>query len=187
MTNAQRAHLRPRGAAVGASMLTVALLAAACGGGSGPTGVASISATSSSTTAPAPAGGTSQAAEYTNGLKYADCMRAHGEPGFPDPANPGGFPSAAIERLDPSSPLFSSANSRCVRLLPNDGRLTPAELAQVIERGLKFAQCMRAHGQPNFPDPGVSGGQITINFNDLDPNSPQYRAAAQTCGRIINA
>jgi hypothetical protein len=187
MTNAQRAHLRPRGAAVGASMLIVALLAAACGGGSGPTGVASISATSSSTTAPAPAGGTSQAAEYTNGLKYADCMRAHGEPGFPDPANPGGFPSAAIERLDPSSTLFSSANSRCVRLLPNDGRLTPAELAQVLERGLKFAQCMRAHGQLNFPDPGVSGGQITINFNDLDPNSPQYRAAEQTCGRIINA
>jgi hypothetical protein len=110
-------------------------------------------------------------------------MRSHGEPGFPDPANPGGFSSAAIESLGPSSHRFSAANSRCARLLPNDGQLTPAELQGVIAMGLKFARCMRAHGQPNFPDPGVSGGQITINFNNIDPGSPQFQTAEQTCGR----
>jgi hypothetical protein len=110
-------------------------------------------------------------------------MRAHGEPGFPDPANPGGFSSAAIESLDPSSARFNLANSRCVRVLPKDGQLTAAELQQVIGMGLKFARCMRSHGQPNFPDPGVSGGQITINFNNIDPNSPQFQKAEQSCGR----
>jgi hypothetical protein len=45
---------------------------------------------------------------------------------------------------------------------------------------------MRAHGQPSFPDPGVSGGQITINFNNIDPNSPQFQTAEQTYGRAQN-
>ena len=112
-------------------------------------------------------------------------MRVHGEPDFPDPTNPGGFPSGAIESLDPRSSRFSSANGRCVRLLPNDGQPTMAQLQQVIRNGLKLARCMRAHGQPNFPDPGVSGGQITINFNNLDPNSPQYQRALQTCGQAM--
>lgn len=114
-------------------------------------------------------------------------MRANGEPGFPDPRNPGGFPAAGIDRLDPGSQQFSSANARCTRLLPNGGQPTPAELQQVIERGLEFARCMRAHGQPSFPDPGVSGGQITINFNNLDPSSPQFEKAEQTCAQIMNS
>jgi hypothetical protein len=113
-------------------------------------------------------------------------MRANGEPEFPDPRNPEGFSTAAIQRLDPSSHQFSSANARCTRLLPNDGQPTPAELQQAVKQGLKFARCMRAHGQPKFPDPGVSGGQITINFNNLDPNSPQYEKAATYCGGIMN-
>jgi hypothetical protein len=45
---------------------------------------------------------------------------------------------------------------------------------------------MRAHGQPNFPDPGISGGQITINFNNIDPSSHQFLTAEQTCGQAEN-
>lgn len=179
-------EVRWRRARTAFALLLVAGLAAACGGKPNAAHVASIAPASPSTTAGVPAAGASQSSEYTNGLKYARCMRAHGEPGFPDPANPGGFSSTAIESLDPSSHRFGSANSRCVRLLPNDGQLTPAELQQVIGMGLKFARCMRAHGQPNFPDPGVSGGQITINFNNIDPNSPQFQTAEQTCGRAQN-
>jgi hypothetical protein len=175
--------IRWRRARVALSLVLVVALAAACGGKPNAAHVASIGSASTSTTAGVPAAGASQSSEYTNGLKYARCMRAHGEPGFLDQANPGGFSSAAIESLDPSSHRFSSANSRCVRLLPNDGQLTPAELQQVIGMGLKFARRMRAHGQPNFPDPGLSGGQITINFSNIDPNSPQYQTAEQTCAR----
>jgi hypothetical protein len=114
-------------------------------------------------------------------------MRANGEPDFPDPRNPGGFPTAAIEDLDPGSHQFSSANATCIRLLPNDGQPTLSELQQAITRGLRFARCMRAHGQPEFPDPGISAGQITINFDNLDPNTPQFIKAEQTCAQIMSA
>jgi hypothetical protein len=107
-------------------------------------------------------------------------MRAHGEPGFPDPKNPGGFSTAALERLNTASHQFRAADATCQRLLPNDGQPTPAELQQTISQGLRFAHCMRAHGV-EFPDPGVSGEEITLDLGAVDTNSPQYATAAQKC------
>jgi hypothetical protein len=51
---------------------------------------------------------------------------------------------------------------------------------------LAFAQCMRAHGLPDFPDPTFdsNGGGISINAggaSDLDPNSPTFQAAQKAC------
>jgi hypothetical protein len=42
---------------------------------------------------------------------------------------------------------------------------------------------MRAHGVPDFPDPGANG-RIAIQGgpgSDLDPQNPQFRAAQQAC------
>ena len=45
---------------------------------------------------------------------------------------------------------------------------------------LKFADCMRRHGEPGFPDPSSNG---VFSLNGIDPNSPQYEGARkQTCG-----
>lgn len=49
--------------------------------------------------------------------------------------------------------------------------------------GVAFAQCMRAHGVPNFPSP--SGGQL--NLSGVDQNSPQFQHAGGICGRPANA
>jgi hypothetical protein len=47
---------------------------------------------------------------------------------------------------------------------------------------LKFAQCMRAAGITNFPDPKPGGGGFLITpRSGLDPNSPQFQAAATSC------
>lgn len=171
---------RPSGprARLAVALVSLSVLTAACGGGSG-SGVASIGTTPSTTTA-TPAGVPSEAAQFTNALRYARCMRRHGEPDFPDPNNPGGFSTKALAALDTASREFISADATCQRLLPNDGQPTPAELQQTIANGLRFARCMRAHGVP-FPDPGISGGQITINFANIDPNAPSYLAAARVC------
>jgi hypothetical protein len=107
-------------------------------------------------------------------------MRAHGEPDFPDPNNPGGFSTAVLERLDTASHEYTAADAKCQRLLPNDGQPTPAELQQTITEGLRFAHCMRAHGVP-FPDPGISGNQLTLDLGVVDTNSPQYNSASQIC------
>ncbi|MFL6076215.1 MAG: hypothetical protein ACJ73S_22720 [Mycobacteriales bacterium] len=37
----------------------------------------------------------------------------------------------------------------------------------------EFAQCMRANGVPNFPDPNGSGGQLGPN-SGIDPGSAAY-------------
>jgi hypothetical protein len=164
-------------ASLATALACFSALLAACGGGASP-GVASLGATAS-THAAAPAGA-SASAPYTNALEYARCMRRHGEPDFPDPNNPGGFSTRALAQSDTASRQFISADSTCQRLLPNDGQPTPAELQQTITDGLKFARCMRAHGVA-FPDPGISGEQMTINLADVDTSSPKYLAAAKVC------
>jgi len=170
---------RSRHALPAIALVFVCVLATGCGGGGGGAGVASITATTS-TSVSASAGTPNASAPYTNAVNYARCMREHGEPDFPDPHNPGGFSTAALARLDTASRQFISADKTCRRLLPNSGQPTPAELQQTITEGLKFAHCMRAH-RVQFPDPGVSGDQITLDLGAVDTNSPQYTAAAQIC------
>jgi hypothetical protein len=165
---ASQAHRRR----VPLAVTLVSALLAGCGGGSH---VASIGKTHSA--APPAA---SAATPYTTALEYARCMRRHGEPDFPDPNNPGGFPTGALEALNTSSRQFISADTTCQRLLPNDGQPTPAELQTTIAEGLRFARCMRAHGV-SFPDPGISGDQITIDLGVVDTNSPKYTRVARIC------
>jgi hypothetical protein len=53
--------------------------------------------------------------------------------------------------------------------------------------GLAYAQCMRDHGISDFPDPGASGG-TPLQFEpgtDLDPDSPQYKAADDACSSLL--
>ncbi len=46
---------------------------------------------------------------------------------------------------------------------------------------LKYTDCMRSHGEPDFPDPNGQG-MITINPTGiLDPNSPQFQKAEKDC------
>jgi hypothetical protein len=52
--------------------------------------------------------------------------------------------------------------------------------AVVLANGLRFARCMRAH-RVNFPDPGITGSQMTIDLANVDTNSPQYIRAGRIC------
>ena len=54
----------------------------------------------------------------------------------------------------------------------------------------QFAQCMRAHGVPGFPDPGVSpgGGKlpgpgyfVQAQSGPLSPDNPQFVKAQKSC------
>jgi hypothetical protein len=160
---------------LGRASLGLALISAVVAGCGGGSHVASIGVTHSA--APPT---TSASAPYTAALEYARCMRQHGEPGFPDPNNPGGFSTGALAALNTSSHQFVDADTTCQRLLPNDGQPTPAEFQAVITQGLRFAHCMRAHGV-SFPDPGISGDHMTIDLGVVDTNSPKYTPAARIC------
>lgn len=57
----------------------------------------------------------------------------------------------------------------------------PGGLA-AYQQALPFAQCMRAHGIGNFPDPDASGNFAISNL--INQNSAQYAAAKATCVRL---
>jgi hypothetical protein len=52
--------------------------------------------------------------------------------------------------------------------------------AQIV----RYAQCMRAHGVTNFPDP-TSRGALTLDKTTIE--SPQYRSASQACRSLAPA
>jgi hypothetical protein len=149
---------------------------AGCGGSDG--------SSSTSSSAPAAAGGGGGGA--TNGaqaVKYSQCMRSHGVPGFPDPVN-GRLLLQGTKGgpVDPDSPQFQAAEKACKSLAP-PGIGGSGQNTQQQNQMLKFVSCMRKNGVPDFPDP--EGGKITIKGGTVDPNSPQFQAAQKTCQKLL--
>jgi hypothetical protein len=176
-----------------------AVLVAGCGGSSPSSGVAHLSASNSSAT-----GGSSSAPEGDRPnqqqlVAFSQCMRTHGVANFPEPSEGhllirGGPRGARAAGLDPGSAQFRAAREACRKLLPNGGVPSPAEQAKIQEAALKFAQCMRTHGVPSFPDPEFShgGGGFGIRIRGrrgaaggIDPSSPQFQAARQKCQSVL--
>jgi hypothetical protein len=210
--------LKPgRVAVLGVLVASGGLLVAACGGSPSNAAVAHLATTTTTKAAGSqksnsPSGGGSGSAAGVGpgqaiadpagrsgsgqALAYAECMRSHGVPSFPDPNAQGGF---AIQggpgsSLNPGSATFQAADKTCRHLLPNDGQPTAAQQAHALAQALKFSQCMRSHGLADFPDPqSQPGGGIAIRIhtgpgqasNDLNPQSPQFQAAQNACQGIM--
>jgi len=49
---------------------------------------------------------------------------------------------------------------------------------------LKYAECMRANGLPNFPDPGAGGGFEIPQGSGIDPSSPAFKTAQAKCEKL---
>ncbi|HKI42728.1 MAG TPA: hypothetical protein VKA66_20685 [Mycobacterium sp.] len=58
----------------------------------------------------------------------------------------------------------------------------PPALTAAMER---FTACMRSNGVAGFPEP--KEGRFDLAGTGLDPESPQYKAAAAHCNPILNA
>ena len=180
---AQRRMLLP-------AALLLALALAGCGGSSSQ-GVAHLGATSSSdpggSAGSTPESGETSAAAQQKLVKFAQCMRTHGEPEFPEPSEGG----IHIENHNghgpnPESSQFQAAETACSRYAPSKIAPSPAQQAKMQESALKFSECMRHHGVPNFPDPKFSGGGTRVTLKaggsgGLDPGSPQFQAAQKAC------
>ena len=124
-------------------------------------------------------------------LAYARCMRAHGVPDFPDPDSNGQF---NVDRHSVSS-QETAANQVCHHLLNTGDQANAARQQQGLGQALKYAQCMRAHGVPNFPDPHYTSGGIgrpggLLGFAggpglDLKHPSPQVQSANHACQHLL--
>lgn len=143
----------------------LALLAAGCGGSTGPS-VASLTTTGGQTTA--------VPESYLQGrLRWAQCIRTHGVPNFPDPNSQGGV---NLTGIDIDSPQFLAAHQACSSL---EVAPPPAILAQTVTQELKVARCMRKHGFPDFPDPD-SQGHIPVNWRSIT-STPGGAETAKIC------
>lgn len=184
------------------SLACLALLVAGCGGSKSPA-IANLGTTTSSSTNTGGGAGSrpTQAQMQQAALRYSECMRSNGVPKFPDPAAGGGFQVQTRSGIDPSSPTFQAAQTKCSKLLPGGGPPAPGTethpSAQALAKMVKAARCMRAHGVPDFPDPATkvsplprgSGGGVISDINgvilefpdSIDMRSPAFVRAATAC------
>ncbi len=179
----------PRRAGALAVAAAVTMLATACGGGGA----------SSSASAPTYA----HAPTYAQKIALAQCMRSHGVPNFPDPnasgsytlTSNGSIEGAGGSSIDIDSSQAQAAYGDCRHLVPGAPSISQLEQdvqqekqrqEQALPMLLKYSQCMRSHGVPNFPDLGQShrspppGNSAAIN-----PNSPQFQAASTACQHLL--
>jgi hypothetical protein len=158
---------RPRLGWLGAMLAILGIVVlAACGSG----GTSSASGDGSTSTA------------YQKALAYAQCIRAHGIPDYPDPNSQGQFviQNGASAPPSVSAAVANAATTACQKLLPPSMALGPSKApAGSNTQGLKFSECMRSHGEPTFPDPAANG-----SFKlppGMDAESPQFQNAANAC------
>jgi hypothetical protein len=111
-------------------------------------------------------GGTNNTAtNLDKAVKFSQCMRDNGVSEFPDPNASGQLTIDGVvngSSLNPTSPAFQQALSACKDLEP-PGFTGNKRTAQQEEAGLKFAQCIRANGVPDFPDPTPDGPLVDTN------------------------
>ena len=180
---APRRRKSPRAAGVFAALLVgLAVILAACGGSSdrGSSSATSSSAPSAPTSAPTSGGSSGSSSSSRSGaVAFAQCVREHGVPDFPDPQN-GHF---LISGADQNNPNFQSATQACQHLLPGGSATNAGGGASNSSAELAFAHCMQTHGVPNFPDP-TSNGALGIPPG-VNANSPQFQSAYQACSSLL--
>jgi hypothetical protein len=175
-------------AAVGIAIIG-AVIAAGCGGtpSSSGTSTAAAARTGSTTTTAAHTSTTNHTSALTareKAVKFTECMRSNGVNDFPDPNASGQFPSYGISV---SKAVWTEAVAACKALQPPgslNAHLTPTQFSAA----LKFAQCVREHGVPDFPDP-VNGQPLIDTTHIPSSNKPGgmtiLNAATHTCGHLL--
>ncbi len=172
----------------------VALGLSACGGpGSGSPSVANVPTTtgngaSGSTTATVPRDTAAQSL-----VAWANCMRSHGDPNQPDPTIdahgginiiiPGSAESLSNAVHNGTAPCNRYLAAASADLRAGATNLTPPDQGALV----KYSQCMRVNGVPNYPDPPATGSETNFNNLGIDPNSPIFLRANNRCGKQINA
>jgi hypothetical protein len=160
---------RRRRPLAGLALIAMVALISACGS-SAPAGTSTGSN-----------GGNNTAANAHKAVKFAKCMRSNGVSEFPDPGPSGKLTIDGIvngSSLDPSTPAFKQAISACKNLEPA-GFMGSKRSAPQTQGALRFAQCIRANGVSDFPDP--ANGQPLVDTNRIPS------AATSSGMSILNA
>lgn len=155
--------------AVAAAVAGAAVLAAGCSTHSGPS--------SSNPPQPMRQNPTAAPQDLTQAIA---CFRSHGLPDYPDPTFDPTDGRWHYPDIRPA--LTSRIRQACASVLPTVTPASPIPSAQLHDL-LAFAGCMRAHGLPDWPDPGADG-----RFLFATPpakSDPGVGAAGDACQRYL--
>lgn len=112
------------------------------------------------------------------------CARANGMPNLPDPQIDGNgqvkFPEGTPE---PSERVLRACQSVIDRLPPS-ARGERAQNPVDMPALLRFGQCMRAHGVPDFPDPRPDGTFPVAGTSLERGKTPENVRAGQACRQL---
>jgi len=159
-------------------LVLAGLFIAGCGSSSAPPVTNTTGDTTSATpqTASSPSG-------QDKAVRFAECIRAHGVPHFPDPDTKGDFNFG----IDVTPAVWQKAVDACKDLEP-PGALSGKRSPKQQSAALRFAECVREHGVKDFPDP-VNGAPLIDTTKIPSSNRPGgmtiLNAATQKCGRIL--
>jgi hypothetical protein len=136
----------------------------------------------------------------------AECIREHGVPDYQDPVvGPGDVvysDQRSLEKVPPSVVNDVEQACRSLAAAANwDPSQRPHPTAQMLRDGVREAQCFRAHGLPNWPDPKPSdtfdpghGFQVTdsafagaVAPGQNPKQSPVFQNVASACRTEIDA
>lgn len=188
---------RPLPAALLPALLVVVLVLAACGGGDSGDGVASLSGDAAAMSEDEGGAGGEEVDPEDAFVEFARCMREHGVD-MPDP-QPGGGGVVRVgpgpgEGLDPASEEFREADEACRPILEEAmGEMpepSPEEQAEMRDRMLAFARCMREHGV-DMPDPTFGeDGSAMVELGPADEvrgpeDDPDFAEAQEACGDLL--
>ena len=180
-------------AAFAGAPLMIGLLAG-CGGSAGsPPGIPTLSQAAGQ--------GQGSASSRAAALHAAaQCIRQHGIPSYADPVLTAGGQVYTDSRSVQDAPqsVIDAVRQACAALAARAGLVPDSEPPappQLIEAGVRSAQCLRAHGLPNVYDPtaqtaytpghgfGFTAGEIPAGGK----SDPAYQAAAHACRAILDA
>jgi hypothetical protein len=175
---------RPLAALVLVSLFAV--IGAGCGSNAATGTTSGVgNAGSGASSGSASSGASTQVTKREKAVKFAECVRAHGVPHFPDPGASGDVNFG----VDVSKKVFTAAVNACKSLEP-PGALSSKRSTMQQSAALRFAECVRSHGVPDFPDP-VNGQPLIDTTHIPSSNQPGgmtiLNAATHKCGSVLGA
>jgi hypothetical protein len=159
-----------------AALAIVALIGAGCSSAPAEDGSTHTGSTAGSTAS-------TKLTAQDKAVRFAECIRGHGVPHFPDPNAKGDF----VFGIDVSPAVWRKAVDACKDLQP-PGALSGKRSPKQQSAALRFAQCIRDHGVKDFPDP-VNGEPLVDTTRIPSSNRPGgmtiLNAAMHECGRVL--
>jgi hypothetical protein len=130
----------------------------------------------------------------------AECIREHGVPAYTDPVlTPSGSVYTDARSLqDAGQAVLDAVQHACGTLIATanfNPQLEPPAPPQLVQAGVRAAQCLRAHGLQNLSDPsarspytpGHGFGMTRSEMPAGGKASPVWQNARQACVALVTA